>query len=411
MERSELARRLRTAAEFHLLSETSAGAPVVVAERDPGRFMAAFAAAAAGTGPVFLADPAWGETEMTALERALRSQISDSKSQMQRAWLAVPTGGSSGQVRFTRHDQDTIAAAVDGFARHFGVGRVNAVGVLPLHHVSGLMAWLRCALTGGEYRPWSWDDLLAGQRPGLAPGDWFLSLVPTQLQRLLGSPTAVAWLRQFRVISVGGGPVWRELADAAAQARLPVSLGYGLTETMAMVAAQRPEEFAGGDRSAGRPMPHASIAIGAEGAVTVTGESVFRGYWPEETTTRTLVTSDTGELDASGRLRLLGRRDATIITGGKKVQPEEVEAALRATGLFPDVAVVGVPDREWGEVVVACHPAGAIVDAKTMAERLTALAAFKRPKRYVALVEWPRNAQGKLNRAALTEAISCSRPR
>ena len=60
-------------------------------------------------------------------------------------------------------------------------------------------------------------------------------------------------------------------AEAAAQARLPVSLGYGSTETMAMVAAQRPEEFAGGDRSAGRPMPHARLALDAAGVVTVTG--------------------------------------------------------------------------------------------------------------------------------------------
>jgi O-succinylbenzoic acid--CoA ligase len=325
---------------------------------------------------------------------------------MRRAWLAVPTGGSSGSIRFARHDQDTMAAAVGGFTRHFGVGRVNAVGLLPLHHVSGLMAWMRCVLTGGEFRPWSWDDLLSGQRPALEPGDWFLSLVPTQLQRLLGSPAAVDWLRRFRVISVGGGPVWPELADAAAQARLPVSLGYGLTETMAMVAAQLPEEFAGGDRSAGRAMPHARVVIDAEGAVTIAGDSVFHGYWPEETRGRVLVTSDAGSIDSSGRLHLLGRRDAVIITGGKKVQPEEVEAALRATGQFTDVAVIGVPDREWGEAVVACHPVGAApLDPAKISGLLSALAPFKRPKRYVALPDWPRNAQGKVNRAALRVAV------
>ena len=66
-----------------------------------------------------------------------------------------------------------------------------------------------------------------------------LSLVPTQLQRLLALPAAVAWLRGFRVIFVGGGPVWPELSDAAARAELPVSLSYGLTETAAMVTALR----------------------------------------------------------------------------------------------------------------------------------------------------------------------------
>jgi O-succinylbenzoic acid--CoA ligase len=406
MERAELARLLRTEEERHLLDDIPEEPAVVVCERDPVRFMAAFAAAAAGTGPVFLADPGWGEAERATLDEVARFQMSDFKSQMQRAWLAVPTGGSSGSIRFARHDQDTIAAAVGGFTRHFGVERVNAIGLLPLHHVSGLMAWMRCAVTGGEYRPWSWDDLLSGQRPALEPGDWFLSLVPTQLQRLLGSPAAVDWLRRFRVISVGGGPVWAELAQAAADARLPVSLGYGLTETMAMVAAQRPEEFAAGDRSTGRPMSHVSVTINAEGAVAIAGDSVFRGYWPEENPARFFVTSDAGRIDDSGRLQLLGRRDAVIITGGKKVQPEEVEAALRATGLFSDVAIIGIPDREWGEAVVACYPAGATLDAARVSGLLAALAPYKRPKRYVAVPDWPRNTQGKVNRAVLRAAVA-----
>lgn len=405
MERADLARRLGAAAECRVSTDIPAGGPVVVLESNPVRFMQALASAAAGGGPVFLADPTWGSAERAALERATQFQISNFKSPMSRAWLCIPTGGSSGRIRFARHDQDTIAAAVDGFTRHFGVTCVNAVGLLPLHHVSGLMAWMRCALSDGEYRPWSWDDLLAGNRPALRPGDWFLSLVPTQLQRVLGSPAAVEWLRRFRVISVGGGPAWPELAAAAAEARLPVSLGYGMTETMAMVAAQRPEEFAGGDRSAGRPMPHARVEIGADGVVTVTGESVFRGYWPEENDSRTLVTADAGALHTSGRLHLLGRRDAVIITGGKKVQPEEVEAALRATGRFPDVAVVGVPDPEWGEAVVACYPAGSPIGPAEMAVPLASLAAHKRPKRYVTVADWPRNAQGKLNRAALRGAV------
>jgi O-succinylbenzoic acid--CoA ligase len=405
MERADLARRLQRAGECQPSVDVPEGAPVVVSEGEPARFMAAFAAAVAGTGPVFLGDPAWGSAETRALQQAVQSGIENKKPKMERGWLCVPTGGSSGAIKFARHDQNTIAAAVDGFTRHFGAGRVNALGLLPLHHVSGLMAWMRCAFTGGRYRPWSWDALLAGKRPALGQCDWYVSLVPTQLQRLLDSPAAVDWLRRFRVISVGGGPVWPGLAEAAAQARLPVSLGYGMTETMAMVAAQRPEEFFAGDRSAGQPMPHAAINLDADGTVTVTGDSVFRGYWPEANASRTLVTADAGEFDASGRLRLLGRRDAVIITGGKKVQPEEVEAALRATGLFTDVAVVGVPDPEWGESVVACYPAALALDPGKVAGLLEAIASFKRPKRYVAIADWPRNAQGKVSRAALRAAV------
>ncbi len=67
------------------------------------------------------------------------------------------------------------------------------------------------------------------------------------------------------------------------------------------------------------------------------------------------MTGDVGVLDAEGRLQVAGRGDALIITGGEKVNPLEVEAALRESGLFADVVVLGVPDREWGESVVAFY--------------------------------------------------------
>jgi O-succinylbenzoic acid--CoA ligase len=96
-----------------------------------------------------------------------------------------------------------------------------------------------------------------------------------------------------------------------------------------------------------------------------------------------------------------------IITGGKKVQPTEVEAALRESGEFADVAVLGVPDAEWGEAVVACYPAGG--REPDLARAVAALAGTHRPKRFVALADWPRNAQGKLDRARLAAAIALSR--
>jgi acyl-CoA synthetase (AMP-forming)/AMP-acid ligase II len=80
-----------------------------------------------------------------------------------------------------------------------------------------------------------------------------------------------------------------------------------------------------------------------------------------------------------------------------------VEAALRANGEFTDVAVIGVPDSEWGEVVVACYPAGGTrPDLENVA---AALAPHQRPKRFVALATWPRTAHGKVNRVALREAV------
>lgn len=353
----------------------------------------------------FLCDPRWGGVERKNAGEALRAASGAAGAEL--GWLGVPTGGTSGRVRFARHDERTLGAAARGFCGHFGLKRVNAVDVLPAFHVSGLMARVRCAATGGTHVAWDWKRIEAGETPPLGGEEWVISLVPTQLQRLLRDPRSVDWLQRFRIIFLGGGPVWRELADEAAAQRLQVALSYGMTETAAMVAAQRPEDFLAGDRSAGSALPHARITITDKGTIGVEGESMFRGYFPEWRESRRLETEDMGEIDDRGRLRVSGRRDEVIITGGEKVQPAEVEAALRSTGEFEDVAVVGVADAEWGERVVACYPRGARApDFSRVETALRQLAAFKRPKRYVAIDAWPRNAQGKVNRSQLKAAAA-----
>src|SRR6185312_3796157 len=147
MDRAGLARKLGA------LPGAREGRPQVVEERDPAAFLRRFAAAAAGAGSLFLADPAWGPAERAALHGTMGEAGEEDP---ERGWLMIPTGGSSGRIKFARHDQETIAAAVGGFGAHFRVEVVNCVGVLPLHHVSGLMAWMRAALTGGQYLPWDW---------------------------------------------------------------------------------------------------------------------------------------------------------------------------------------------------------------------------------------------------------------
>ncbi len=356
-------------------------------------------------GFVFLRDPKWSAEQRACVE-SLISKIKKRKPSNRRGWLCLPTGGTSGAIKFARHDEHTLTAAVRGFGEHFGLRRVNAIGVLPAHHVSGFMARVRCMATGGTYVDWDWKRLEAGARPARSRrrGPWVISLVPTQLQRLLKSEPAIAWLRGFRIVFLGGGPMWPQLTDAAARAKVRVSLSYGMTETAAMITALRPEEFLAGDRSSGAALPHAWVTITRSGVVQIAGESVFYGYFPATSRTRYFTTEDFGRLDERGHLTVLGRRDAVIITGGKKVRPAEVEAALHASGEFADVAVVGVPDAEWGEAVVACYPAGG--RTPDLVKACAALVGPVRPKRFVAVSEWPRNAQGKINRVALIAAAT-----
>lgn len=400
MDRAELSRSL----DAWRSQEPGArsGDSILISETDPGKFMSAVADAVAGTGDVFLCDPAWGANERAQLET--RGRPADSPL----GWLMIPTGGTGGVLKFARHDEETLAAAVRGFVRHFELTRVNAVGVLPLHHVSGLMAWLRCALTGGEYRPLDWKEVEAGRPPVLPekPEGWMISLVPTQLERLLHSDAAIIWLKGIRLILLGGGPSRPGLLEKAAAARLPVSLGYGMTETAAMVTALRPGEFLAGGRSCGTALPHATVKIGAGETIVLGGDSLFRGYHPQWREKGDFETEDRGRLDEHGHLYVAGRRDEVIITGGEKVDPAEIENVLRGSGEFSEVVVLGLPDTHWGQQVVAVYPGNAHPDFHKVIGVMGRLAVHKRPKHYIPLVgPWPANAQGKVNRPGLIDRV------
>jgi len=402
MERRELARLLGAAPH-------DATARTLIATAEPDVFRAQFARAMAGEGEVFLGNPAWSAAEQVEFAQLPVAPVANTKAQLGLGWLMIPTGGSSGRLKFARHDSHTIAAAVKGFTQHFGLTRVNALGTLPLHHVSGFMAWMRCVMTGGEFRAANWKEVEAGAfaaLPELADG-WVTSLVPTQLERLLRVPAAVDWLCGFRLVFLGGAPAWPELLERAAEARVPLVLSYGMTETAAMIAAQRPEEFARGDRSSGLIMPHARVVFEDDEAICVSGRSVFRGYYPDWRHERKMFeTADAGRLEATGKLVVLGRRDAVIITGGEKVQPADVEAVLKSASGCSRLAVLGIADREWGERVVVAYAAdGGFVMERACAAAARELAAAQRPKSYVALADWPANEAGKLNRSRLRELV------
>lgn len=363
-------------------------------------------------GAFFLVDPGWGERERAQWESlaARRPPVWDGE----RGWLCIPTGGSSGAIKLARHDERTLSAAVSGFRAHFGVETVNALGLLPPWHVSGLMAWARCVFTGGHYAAAEWRAVERGERPA-RDAAMFLSLVPTQLARLLRDAAAVEWLRGFRVVLIGGGPAWPDLLAEARRARVPLAFCYGMTETAALVAAQRPTEFLEGDESCGSALPHARLSLAGDGRVEIASDSLFVGYWPEARRDDAWISDDLGEIDAKGRLRILGRADALIISGGEKVNPSEVEAALREAGgsALADVAVVGVPHSKWGGEVVAAYLGAPGLEQVLRGGVAIALSPAKRPKRYLALsaADWPRDGRGKINRTALIEMALDSRPR
>jgi o-succinylbenzoate---CoA ligase len=424
--------------------EINVGDLVLIAESDPLRFIAAFIAAVSKNAVVVLTNPRWGQQEWAQIaglvmpdvvfgEVAIAGPLNppilgDFETGLARKSpsigglgggsrggeatslnpgdILIPTGGTSGQIRFAIHSWETLTASVEGFREYFGVDRVNSCCVLPLYHVSGLMQLWRSLITGGTFALCDWKALEAGVFPEIDRDRFFLSLVPTQLQRLLNYPE----LAQFRTILLGGAPAWESLLADCRSRRLPIAPTYGMTETASQIATLKPEVFLQGQTGCGMPLPHVAITIrdaegkpqptGLSGLVTLEARSLMRGYFPPGP----FAIDDIGYFDENNSLHIVGRNSQKIISGGENLYPAEIEAAIRSTGLVEDVCVIGVPDEDWGEIAVAFY-----VSSRTVEELLGAIALLlskpKQPKRWVAVGEIPRTGQGKVVRSRLLELI------
>jgi O-succinylbenzoic acid--CoA ligase len=213
------------------------------------------------------------------------------------------------------------------------------------------------------------------------------SLVPTMLVRLRDAGLESA--PGLRAIALGGGPIPAGLLDWAAEAGIPVTPVYGMTETSSQVVAGSP----------GRPLEGVELRIGAGGEILVRGPMVAPGAAGAD---GWLHTGDLGRLDGDGRLRVEGRLKELIVTGGENVAPLEVEQALLAHPAVADAAVVGRPDPEWGEAIAAF----VVLREPAREDELRAwcrarLAPYKVPKRIEPVEALPRTAAGKLLRTRL----------
>ena len=303
------------------------------------------------------------------------------------------------------------------------------VHALPMFHMHGLGAAINGTLSAGasmvvlpRFDPAAVVDAVTAYGATLFFG------VPTMYARLRDSGR-LAELSGLRLLVSGSAPLDPVLfqAIAAETGQAPIER-YGMSETVMLTSNPLHGERRAG--SVGLPLPGVEARLGEGGAVEVTGPNVFGGYWERPDSDRESFTADgwfrtgdIGELDPDGYLRLVGRASDLIITGGYNVYPREVEDAILSHPDVVDAAVVGIPDDTWGETVVAyvvlrarpaeiAMPAAGPSDASgpayaaAVTDALTAhveprLAAYKRPRRWTALPELPRNAMGKVQRDAL----------
>jgi len=261
-----------------------------------------------------------------------------------------------------------------------------------------------------------------------------LTCVPTVLTRLLAHPRLGDHdLTALRQVGYGGEPLPANTLRRAVERLGPILVGnYGLTEAMMTCCVLRPAEHFTADGAPragaiGRPCHHVEVVLrapdgtpvadGEVGELTVRSPHLMSGYWnrPEETARVLrdgwLWSGDLARRDADGILRLAGRSKEMLICGGFNIWPQEVEAELAAAPGVREVAVVGVPDADWGEVAVAFvaleRPDGGGLDG------LDGLAAWAKPrlglrtpKRWVAVDALPRTAVGKADKAALRARLA-----
>lgn len=301
--------------------------------------------------------------------------------------------------------------------------------VLPIFHVHGLFVALHGALHAGattllmrEFDAARILQMMAGGRCTV-----FMA-VPTIHQRLLDVPDASQYnLSHMRLITSGSDRLPDEVFTGFQK-----TFGYTLLERYGMTeTGMNCSNPLNGERrlgSVGLPLEgvevrivsaetHEVLPAGEIGELEIRGPNVFKGYWKQPQKTAESFTADgwfhTGDLgyrEADGYLTLCGRSKDLIISGGLNIYPPEVERVLAEHPAVAACAVIGCPDREWGErvtAVVVLHQTGSVSEDELIRFCRERLAPYKSPKSIVFREELPRNAMGKIQKVGLRKEV-CS---
>ena len=333
------------------------------------------------------------------------------------------TSGTTGEPKGVRVTWRNLTASALASALRLGVTPEDRwLCCLPPYHMGGLAPVVRSVLYGTTLVLQSAFDTTETATALSREDATGISLVPTQLQRLLDdgwTPPA-----SLRTVLLGGAPASESLLERALDAGVPVHPTYGMTETASQVATARPETVRDHPTTVGQPLLWTSVTVvedgtvcepGETGELVVEGPTVTPGYLDEKRTAESTSefgfhTGDVGYRDEAGRYWVLGRQDEVIITGGELVVPGEVADRLET---HPDVvaaAVVGIDDEEWGEKVTALVVSeednnDGVAVGELLEHCGETLASFKHPKEVVVTEEMPRTASGTVDRDAVRKRI------
>ncbi len=327
--------------------------------------------------------------------------------------VVIATSGSTGAPKAVELSAAALTASAAASLRRIGAGPGERwLCCLPTFHIAGIGVLVRSLISGLE------PVIVPALNPEILQGSGcaHVSLVPTQLRRLLDAGASPG---PVRTVLLGGAASGDALLAEARNGGWRVVTTYGMSETC------------GGCVYDGIPLDDVAVRLGAEpaepaesaelaepaqsgagaGLIQIRGPVLFSGYLGPADLTEAVLrdgwfqTADLGSWRSDGTLGVLGRADEVINTGGEKVVPGEVEAALGTCEGVADVVVVGLPDADWGEAVtafvVAADPAAPpeLEDLRSCVRQ--AVSVYAAPKRVVVVPEFPLLPSGKPDRMAL----------
>ena len=400
---------------------TAAEVDYFISDSEPRLFVTRTARAAAADHVVVMGttpdSPLWAEALAAEPDPAIAPRIASDIAAI------LYTSGTTGRSKGAMLSHGNLTSNAHELNRLWGFTPDDVLlHALPVFHVHGLFIALHTAFLSAAttiFVP-SFD---AAQVKALLPKATVLMGVPTFYTRLLALPDfGAADCGSVRLFISGSAPMLAEThRQFEARTGQIVLERYGMTE--AGIITSNPLD---GERVAGTvgfPLPGVDLRIADEqgtplphdtpGVIEIKGPNVFGGYWrmPEKTAQEFrgggwFITGDVAVQSPDGRVTIVGRAKDLIISGGYNIYPKEIESVLDAVAGVAETAVIGVPDPDFGESVVAL-----VVAEKTLAPSLAdleacvreQLARFKHPRKIILVEDLPRNAMGKVQKNVLRD--------
>lgn len=325
--------------------------------------------------------------------------------------LIIGTSGSTGEPKGAMLTGANLRAAVQASRQRLPIQPGDVwLGCLPLFHIGGLSVLFRCLEVGTTMLLHSRFDAAAVAGDLASGRATHVSLVPAMLAQLLELGCRPS--SRLRCALIGGQGLPAALADRALAAGWPICPSYGMSEAGSQVATCV-DATLWHPGLAGEPLPGLTIDTTATGRIRVRGPQVMAGYVNPTLSPGVgldpdggFETNDLGGLDETGRLRVIGRADDLLISGGENVAPLAVEDLA---GRCPGVAAIGVSGRAdpaWGDLLVAIV-VGDVAEQDFLAWCRANLPSHLRPRAMVTVDALPLTGSGKLDRAALRRLAAC----